>query len=226
MPQTLGGRPSTTAAPSTSPSASCARAIVEDQRSPSPRSARTMTSKSWEAPSSRSVSTLPEFFQPNRVSSPTITAPAWRASTKTCSTNSSGVRRANSTVNSMTSTASRPDPASSSSRCASEVSGVGARSGKSTASGCGSKVTATEVASRDVACSTSCPRHRPVPAVHPVEVAEGDDGTTEVGGDLREAVPDVHGGHSRRRPVARTLGLARAGVPRPPRPVEQPGVCG
>jgi hypothetical protein len=36
-------------------------------------------------------------------------------------------------------------------------------------------------------------QHRAVPTVHTVEVAECDDGPAEVGGDLRESVPDVHG---------------------------------
>ncbi len=101
----------------------------------------------------------------------------------------------------MTSTASRPDPASS----VQPLRQRGERCRGALGEEHGQRVRVEGHRDRGRAARRGLldqlPEDRPVTAVHPVEVAEGDDGTAEVGGDLREAVPDVHGGHSRRRPV-------------------------
>src|SRR5690606_22675616 len=99
----------------------------------------------------------PELWMPKRVSLPTTSVWARSPSTNTLRTNSSGVCSANSRVNSMTSTASRPVPSSSSSRCSRPVSRAGARSGCSTATGWGSKVTATEASPSSRARETTVP---------------------------------------------------------------------
>ena len=139
------------------------------------------------------MSTLPEFFQPNRVSSPTITAPAWSASTNTCSTNSSGVSlgELDGELHDQHGVEAGPGEQlqplrqrGERSRCAlreehgQRVRVEGHRDGRRAARG---------------GLLDQLREDRAVTAVHPVEVAEGDDGTAEVGGDLREAVPDVHG---------------------------------
>ena len=72
-----------------------------------------------------------------------------------------GVQLASSRVNSITSTASRPVASSRASRWPGSVMICGARSGCSTATGCGSKVTATAWAPMARACSHDRVRGRP-----------------------------------------------------------------
>ena len=121
---------------------------------------------------------------------------ACSASTRTPSTNSSGRPGGHLPVERHDQHVRRPrPPASSAARLSSVVSVGGACSGRSTAIGCGSKVTAT---TRQVASSSATSRARAsdvlVPEVDAVEVADRDDGAAEVGGHLVQRAPDLHGG--------------------------------
>ena len=69
---------------------------------------------------------------------------------------------------------------------------VGACSGRSTAIGCGSKVTATTVRSRCVGDLPGPGDDVPVAEVHAVEVADDDHGRAEVARHLVEGSPDLH----------------------------------
>ena len=137
---------------------------------------------------------------PNRKLAPTTTASAWMASTSTRCSNSSGVHDAMSRSNGSASTWSAPASASSSARRSMVVSWVGACSGRSTAIGCGSKVTATSVQSALVGDLPRPGQHPAVPEVDAVEVADRHDGAAQVGRHLGERTPDLHG----RKPRAHT----------------------
>ena len=89
----------------------------------------------------------------------------------------------------------------------------GACSGRSTAIGCGSKVTATTRSTPSSAGDLTGPATTVLVAeVHAVEVADRDHGAAEVGGHLVERAPDLHGGATR---LARARMSHR--VRRPPR---------
>ena len=107
------------------------------------------------------------------------------------------------------STWSAPTEPSSSARTSSEVSVVGACSGRSTAIGCGSKVTATTGSDALVGDLPGPGQHVPVPEVHPVEVPDHHGGRAEVGRDLVEGAPDLHGEKTiRGQPVKTATGRA------------------
>ena len=79
------------------------------------------------------------------------------------------------------------------------VSVVGACSGRSTAIGCGSKVTATTGSAALVGDLAGPGEHLAVPEVDAVEVADHHDGAAEVGRDVGERAPDLHGAKTTRR---------------------------
>ena len=110
--------------------------------------------------------------------------------------NSSGVQAATSRSKGTASTSSAPASPSSSARTSSEVSVVGACSGRSTAIGCGSKVTATTGSAALVGDLAGPGQHVAVAEVHAVEVADHHGGRAEVGRDLVEGAPDLHGGQT------------------------------
>ena len=191
-PRTVNARPSASAAPATSPVARQVRTYVDDQTCGPPSSAMPSTTKSRVSPPRAACATSPAARLPKRKLAPTTTAAACSASTRIRSMNSSGVQPAISRSNGSTRTASAPSPADSAARVSIEVRVEGACSGRSTAIGCGSKVTATTVGperprprGRD--------RSRLVPEVHAVEVADGRRPSAEVGRNLVEGSPYLHG---------------------------------
>ncbi len=109
--------------------------------------------KSRSRPAEVNRATSPAARWPNRKFAPTTTAAAWSRSTRIRSTNSSGDQAATSVVNGSARTSSAPACASSSARSSIEDSVMGAWSGRSTAIGCGSKVTATTWRPRSSAIS-------------------------------------------------------------------------
>ena len=119
------------------------------------------------APAAVSSATSPAARWPNRKFAPTTTAAACSRSTRIRSTNSSGDQPATSVVNGRARTASAPASWSSAARSPIDVSVIGAWSGRSTAIGCGSKVTATtwrprsSAISRARAITRRCPRWTP-----------------------------------------------------------------
>ena len=70
---------------------------------------------------------------------------------------------------------------------------TGACSGRSTAIGCGSKVTATTAQAALVGDLAGPGEHVPVAEVDAVEVADHHDGAAQVGRHLVEGAPDLHG---------------------------------
>src|SRR5215472_3416407 len=99
--------------------------------------------KSYFSPISASSATSPAALWPNLKFSPTTTRAACSWSTSTARTNSSGPSRENSSVNGSTQTASTPRPASSCDRRVAVPSSGGWEPGRTTSSGCGSKVITT-----------------------------------------------------------------------------------
>ena len=69
---------------------------------------------------------------------------------------------------------------------------VGACSGRSTAIGCGSKVTATTGEPALVGDLARPAQHVAVPEVDAVEVADGHDRAAQVGRHVVEGAPDLH----------------------------------
>ena len=96
-----------------------------------------------------------------------------------------------------------------------EVSVGGACSGRSTAIGCGSKVTATTVSMpRRSAVSRASREHVGVAEVYAVEVADADHGAAEVGRHVVDSTPDLHGAN----PTQRTVPPCSTGPPPQARP--------
>src|ERR1035438_8204672 len=99
--------------------------------------------KSYFSPSCASRATSPAALWPNRKFSPTTTAAACSRADSTTRTNSSGLSLENSRLNGSTKTASAPRPASSSACRREVVRSGGCEPGRTTSSGCGSKVITT-----------------------------------------------------------------------------------
>ena len=117
---------------------------VEEIVTPSSTSSGTPSAvKSYFSPSLASMDTSPVALWPNLKFSPTTTTAAWSRSDRTTRTNSSGLSRENSRLNGSTHTASAPRPASSSARRREVVRKGGCEPGRTTSSGCGSKVITT-----------------------------------------------------------------------------------
>ena len=145
-PRTVTGRPSASAAPATSPAARQVRTYVDDHTCGPPSSGTPSVDEvALSAPAAVRVATSPAARWPNRKLAPTTTAPACSSVDQDRSTNSSGDQPAISRVNGRTSTASAPASPSSAARSSIVVSVTGACSGRSTAIGCGSNVTATTI---------------------------------------------------------------------------------
>ena len=127
------------------------------------------------------------------------------ASTSTRSANSCGVhdgdvaveRQRQHVVDAGRRASSRPGVSMS-------VSVVGACSGRSTAIGCGSKVTATTRSPSRVGDGARPRDDVLVAEVHAVEVADDDRRAAEVGRDVVEGPPDLHGGRTLAEPEAQT----------------------
>ena len=134
----------------------------------------------------RSVATSPAARLPKRKLAPTTTAAACSVSTSTRSTNCSGLQPAMSRSNGTASTWSAPAAASSSARTSTVVSCTGACSGRSTAIGCGSKVTATTAIPSLVGDLAGPGQDVLVAEVDAVEVADHHDGAAQVGRHLVE----------------------------------------
>ena len=137
-------------------------------------------------PASVSVATSPAGLGPKRKFAPTTTAAACSPSTSTRSMNSCGVQAAISRENGITKTSSTPASASSAHRRSMSVSVSGACSGRSTAIGCGSKVTATTLSPSRVGELAGAADDVAVAEVDPVEVADDHDRATEVGRARRQ----------------------------------------
>ena len=131
------GRPSTSAAPATSPRAIAWRTIVDDHGGSPPTSPTASTAKPWAGAELARVSTFPLARWPKRKFDPTTTAAACSASTSTRCTNPSGDQDAISRLKGSTSTWSSPRSASSRTRWSMVVSAAGARSGRARPSGAG-----------------------------------------------------------------------------------------
>ena len=192
---------------STSPAARQLRTYVEDQTCGPPSSAMPSAVKPYVAPELGAASPRRRRpWCPNRKFAPTTTARGVQRSTRTSSTNRSGVQPATSRVNGSTQHASTPAAASSSARRSSVVS-------------IGGRVLGPEHRHRVRVEGDRHDRQRRargrdlagpaddvlVPEVHAVEVADRRRRVRpEVGGHLVERAPDLHGGlllrSGRRRP--------------------------
>ncbi len=171
---------------------------------PSPMSSRAMTSKPCFSPSSRSVPTSPELRTPKRVSLPTTTATAPRASTKVpldellrgllgelAGEVEHERRTETDRVECLEALLERHD-------CGRRAVGVEHGDGMRLEGHCHWRRAAVPGLADDARQDLA------VPAVHAVEVAEGDDRGPEVGRDVVESVPAMHGDHCSGRASARS----------------------
>ena len=187
------GRPSAWAAPATSPAARQVRTYVDDQTCGPPSRGTPIARNPSSSPLAVSVATSPEALR----AVAEVRADdhdGRRAGTRPApgSRTPAGVHAAISRSNGRASTSSTPHSASSSARVSRSVSVVGACSGRSTAIGCGSNVTAT---TRSPSASASAARlgdHVLVAEVDAVEVADHHGRTPEVTRDVVQRPPDLH----------------------------------
>src|SRR3954470_1732880 len=175
MPSRRCGRPSASAAATTSPASMHDRTYVLEKviadwsssDSSLPCSSAPYAAKPKRRPRVRSSATSPAALAPKVKLSPTITAAACSRSTSTSCTNSSGCSRDSSKVKGSTQKTSMPRLSTISALRRNVVSCAGWLPGRSTSDGCGSNVTMTLGSPRSAAAATVrltsswCPRWTP-----------------------------------------------------------------
>ena len=209
----MRGRPSSFAAVSTSPSAAGPRGSRSTRpggrrRSPARRRRRRRRSPTRDRVRRR-TSGSPAPPRPKRKSAPTITVRTCSASTRTRWTNSRAVRAASSASKRSTRVASMPVSASSCTFWCTPMRSSGQSSGRSSASGLRSKVTATTrappvAASTRARSSTArCPEC--TPSNLPIATTDGPkpSGTSE--GSRKTITAPPRGDGIRRRRALRTM---------------------
>ena len=141
VPSTVDGRPSRRAACPKSPAATASRNPVLRAATPSTWTGGTACTVN---PSDRNRATVPRARWPKAQSSPTVIDPSGRQARPSSAAKSSASVRANASSKGSTSVYSTPSRSKTSSLCRMDVSIRGARSGRKTRAGCGSKVTTTD----------------------------------------------------------------------------------
>ena len=201
-PRIRCGRPRTAAAVATSPSRKASRTQVEEQRRSSPPSSwmgkpsepnslMTSTSKPSFFPSSCMVCRSPELPRPKRASWPITTWLALEAADEDGGDEFLGSQAGEFERVLHHQHGVEAQLAEGGQLVLQPHDQFGADSGRCTCAGCGSKVMATARAWFRRADADELGEHLLVAAVHAVEVAERDNGRTEVRRDFGRIVPDV-----------------------------------